>query len=191
MRDVKTKTWKAFTLLEVLLAAVLVGVMLAVGITFLRAGMGASSRTMTQGVVQERVRQVVEVMVRELKDTGETCTGWTVGENPDPADQYYGQDVAVISFSRCVGYDPALELLQWGPVVTYEYEPPVGEEPGKLVRTEDGTRVNVCDNVSAFTVCYVQEDSAMTVTLTVECADPGNAEHTIRVSYTTNVNLRN
>ena len=191
MHDPKTKTRKGFTLLEVVLAALIAGAALAVAVTFLRAGMGASSRTMTQGVVQERVRQVVEVMVRELKDTGETCTGWTVGENPNPAGQYYDQDVSVISFSRCVGYDPALEMLQWGPVVTYEYGPPVGEEPGKLVRTENGMRTEVCDHVGAFTARYVQEDSAVTVTLTVERADPENAEHTIRASYTTSVRLRN
>ena len=96
-----------------------------------------------------------------------------------------------ISFSRCVGYDPALEMLQWGPVVTYDYEAPVGAEPGKLVRTENGTTVSVCDHVSAFTVCYLPDDSLVSVTLTVEREDPESPEHTIRASYTTSVRLRN
>lgn len=191
MRRSGRNSTRAFTLLEVLIASLLLAVMLAVSINLLRAGMSTSSGTVTQGIVQEEARHVVEAFVRELKDAGEVCTGWEVGPNPDPSTQYYGQDVGTISFSRGIGYDPALEMLQWGPVVTYEYEEAVGEEPGKLVRTEGGVRTAVCNYVSDFRVCYEPNDSVVTVTLAVQRLDPDSPDHFVRASYSTSVKLRN
>ena len=144
-----------------------------------------------QGMVQEEARHVVAAIVRELKDSGEECTGWEIGLNPDPPSQYYEQEASRISFSRCIGYDPALEMLQWGPAVTYELDPAVGEEPAKLARTENGVRVGVCDHVGAFTVCYMPDDSLVVITLTVQREDPESRGDLIRASYTTSVRLRN
>jgi prepilin-type N-terminal cleavage/methylation domain-containing protein len=186
-----TESRKAFSLLEVLLVSVIMAVILAVTINLVRSGLSASSRTVTQGATQEEACRVVDALSRELKDSGEGCTGWAVGLNPSPPSQYYGQDVSRISFSRCIGYDPTLELLQWGPVVTYEYQNAVGDEPGKLARTEGGVRVTVCDHVSQFLVHYMPDNSVVVVTLTVECDDPESPGHTIRASHTRNVRLRN
>jgi len=191
MRRLRKESRKAFTLLEVLLVSVIAAVILAATINLVRSGIAASSRTVAQGAVQEEVCRVVDALSRELKDAGEECTGWAVGPNPSPPSQYYGQDVSKISFSRCIGYDPALELRQWGPVVTYEHEGAVGDEPGKLTRTEGGVCVVVCDRVSQFLVRYTQDNSVVVVTLTVECDDPESPGHTIRASHTRNVRLRN
>ena len=82
-------------------------------------------------------------------------------------------------------------MLQWGPVVTYEWGPPSGDEPGKLVRTEGGTRVIVCDHVSEFVVCYQPDDSVVVITVTVTRASPVSRGHFVRASYATTVKLRN
>lgn len=191
MRQVTAKSVKAFSLLELLIASVIMVILIGASFSLLRTGLGASSTTVTQGIVQERARGVVEALAREMKDTGEQCTGWEVGLDPDPVSQHYGQDVSKISFSRCVGYDPALEMLQWGSVVTYEHEPAQGEEPGKLVRTEGGAHVTVCDHVTEFAVCYQPDESAVVITLTVQRESPESRGHFISASYATTVKLRN
>ncbi|KPJ53698.1 MAG: hypothetical protein AMS16_05155 [Planctomycetes bacterium DG_58] len=191
MGEVRVKSGKAFSLLEMLVASLIMVLLVGASINLLRAGLGTSSATVAQGVVQDQARAGAETLARELKDTGVECTGWAVGANPDPVSQYYGQEVNQISFSRCVGYDPALEMLQWGPVVTYQWEPPAGDEPGKLLRTEGGTKIIVCSYVSQFVACYEPDDSVMVITLTVTHPYPGQPGHFVRASYATAVKLRN
>jgi hypothetical protein len=156
-----------------------------------QSGVKLSSRSAAQGMVQENARQVVETIVREVKGAGEDCTGWEVGVNPDPVDQFYDQEVGRISFSRCVGYDSGLELMEWGPVVTYEFEPAIGDEPGKIVRIENGTRVAVCNNVTTFTVTYDSGSSVLAVSATLQVEDPESPGNMIGASYTGNAKLMN
>lgn len=183
--------WNGFTLLEVLIASVLLGLVLAVGVHCLMAGMRVDERTMTQGTVQEQTRQTLDKIVRELKDSGEGCTGWAIGLNPSPATQYYDQDVTRISFSRCTGYNAATDLLTWGPVETFSYQPAQGAEPGKVVRTENGVQTMICDGVSDFHMRYVSTEGRLELTLTVVRRDPESPGHTINASHTTSVKLRN
>ena len=180
-----------FSLLEVLLASVITALIMAVSVNALLRGLGVNSQCLTQGTVQEQARHSVESLVRELKDSSEGCTGWAVGLNPDPVGQYYDQDVIQVSFSRCTGYDPALELRQWGPVVTFSYQPAQGAEPGKLLRTENGVQTVICDNVSDFHVHYVAQNGQFQVTVTVVRDNPQSPGHTIRASHTGTVKLRN
>ncbi|GEM_PF-3934155 len=180
-----------FTLLEVLIASVLIALAVAVGVHALLVGIGVNSRTLTQGTVQEQARQCLEVMVREFKDSGEGCTGWAVGVNPNPADQYYDQDVTQISFSRCTGYDPSADLLEWGPIEAFRYQPAQGAEPGKVVKVAGGGETVICDSASDFRMKYLRDEGSIELTLTVLRADPQSPGHYIRASHTTSVKLRN
>jgi len=180
-----------FTLLEVLLTAALVALILIASVGLLSSGMKTTAQSVTQGSVQEEADRVLERLGRELKDSGVTSTGWEIGINPSPADQFYGQEVTRISFSRCTGYDADMEMLQWGPVVSYQYIAADGAEPGRLVRSENGTTVTVCDNVQDFAACYDADESLMTIRVTVQRENPGSRGHFIRASYTTSVRLRN
>lgn len=180
-----------FSLLEVMVASVLIGLVMAVGVHCMLRGIGVNSRALTQGSVQELARSTVEALLRELKDSGESCTGWAVGLNPAPASQYYDQDVTQLSFSRCIGYDAALDTLQWGSVVTFSYQPAQGDEPGKVIRTENGVQTIVCDRVSDFRACYFAVDGQLQLTLTVTDEDPQSPGHLIVASHTASVTLRN
>ena len=182
---------RAFTLIEVLIASVIAAMILALSIHFMMAGLGVHTRCLTQGTIQDQARQGIETIIRELKDSGEGCTGWAVGINPNPASQFYDQDVTRVGFSRCVGYDPAQDLLLWGPVVSYSFQPAQGAEPGKLVRTESGVPTLVCDRVVDFHVRFLPMTAKFQVTLTVQCPDPESPGHFIRASYQSSVKLRN
>jgi Tfp pilus assembly protein PilE len=191
MRESIGKSRRGFTLLEMAVVALTMAVILVTTILLLKAGLGASSRSAAQGMVQEEARRSVERIARELKDSSEESTGWEVGVNPVPYTQYYDNDVSRISFSRCTGYDATHDLLQWGPVVVYEHQPAAGSEPGKLVRLENGARMTVCDHVSEFAVHYQPDDKVMIVSLTVQTPDLESPGHVVRASYSDRVKLRN
>jgi prepilin-type N-terminal cleavage/methylation domain-containing protein len=191
MRANRRYARRAFTLLEVMLASAILAVVLALSIHMLLAGVGLNSRCLTQGSAEEEVVRVVEMIKRELKDSGEGCTGWAVGANPNPASQYYSQSVSQVSFSRCIGYDPANDLRQWGPVITYQLQPAQGSEPAKLLKKENNVQVPVCNNVGDFHVRYQPDNALFEVTLTVSLVDPTNRGHTIRASHTEKIRLRN
>lgn len=180
-----------FTLLEVLIASVLMALAMGIGMHCLLAGMKVNSRTLTQGTVQEQARQCLDSMVRELKDSGEGCTGWAIGLNPTPASQFYDIDVNQVSFSRCTGYDAASDLLSWGPVVKLSFQPPQGMDLGKVVRTEGGVQTLICDGVADFHMHYVSLTGELQLTLTVARWDPVSPGHVISASHTTAVKLRN
>ena len=182
---------RAFSLLELFLAASILAIILVVSMTLLSTGVNTSSRSALQGSVQEEAGRSVERLARELKDSGEASTGWEVGVDPSPYDQFYNEEVMKISFSRCVGYDAELELLQWSPVVTYEFVPGAGAQPGTLNRTEGGSTTTVCDHVNAFTVRYDPTKSTVVIMLTVQQENPESRGHFVRASYTTTVGLRN
>ena len=181
----------AFTLLEVLIASLLIAFAVAIAVHCLVAGIRVNSETLTQGTVQEQARQCLETMVRELKDSGEGCTGWAVGLNPNPTSQFYNRDVTQVSFSRCTGYDPVLDLLHWGPVVTYSFQAAQGAEPGKLLRREGSSQTPICDHVSDFHVRYLPTTAQFTMTLTLQCPDPDSPGHLIRSSLNQTIKLRN
>ena len=180
-----------FTLIEVLLASVLLAAAMGIAVHCLLAGLKVNSRTLTQGTVQEQARQHLDAMVRELKDSGEGCTGWAIGINPNPANQFYNIDVTQVCFSRCTGYDATNDQLLWGPVIKLSFLPPQGAEPGKVVRTESGVQTLVCDNVADFRVHYVSLTGELRLTLTVARWDPVSAGHVVCSSHTTSVKLRN
>ena len=182
---------KGFSLLEVLLASMFIAMAVGVGVHCLVAGIRVNDRTLTQGMVQELARQSLERMVRELKDSGEGCTGWSVGLNPSPANQYYDQYVTRVSFSRCTGYNTGADMLTWGPVVTLSYQAAQGAEPGKAVRTQNGVQTTICDGVSDFRMKYISVEGSLELTLTVMRRDPESPGHWIRSSHTTSVKLRN
>jgi len=182
---------RGFTLLEVFLAAAILAIILVVTMTLWSAGVRTSSRSALQGSVQEEAGRAMERLARELKDSGEQSTGWQVGVDPAPYDQFYGQDVGRISFSRCVGYDAGLELLEWSPVVTWEFVPGAGAQPGTLVRTENGNATPVCSNVNAFTLRYEADRSTVVITLVIQQENPESRGQFVRASYTTTVALRN
>ncbi len=192
MDGARRTSGKGFGLLELVVVTALAGVILLLTMGLLRTGLGTSSRSATQGTVQEEARRTVESVMRELKDSGESSTGWEIGVMPNPYTQYYDTDVNRIRFSRCIGYDAATDLLLWGPAVTYVHEPPsAGGEPGKLMRIENGVQTRVCDHVTAFTVRYVPDERLIIVSLTVEMPDPESRTHTIRADCTERVRLRN
>lgn len=191
MRDGVRISTRGFTLLELAVVTLIAGVILAATVGLLRAGLGSSSRSATQGLAQEEARRTVEAIARELKDSGESSTGWEVGVSPNPYTQYYDNDVRRVRFSRCVAYDAVNDLRLWGPMVTYEHQPASGAESGKLVRTENGVQMPVCDHVSAFAFRYVPDERLAILSLTVEHVDPGNRDHVIRADCTKRVRLRN
>ena len=185
------KSEAGFSLIEVLLASALMALIIAVGVHCTLRGMGVNSRCLTQGGVQEVARRTVEAMLREMKDSGESCTGWAIGLNPSPVSEFYDQDVTQVSFSRCIGYDVGLDTLQWGPVVTLSFQPAQGAEPGKVIRTENGVQTIICDRVGDFRACYLSMEGRLELTVTVTSDDPQSPGHVIRASHTGSVKLRN
>ncbi len=182
---------RGFTLLEVMIVAAMVAAILLMSMSMTWLGVQTAARSSAQSSVQGQARNAVEAIARELKDSSENSSGWEIGENPTPYDEFYGQDVGKISFSRCVGYDAELELLQWSVAVTYEFTPPDGDEPGKLTRTINGIRMVVCDRVSAFIVNYSPDAGSCEITVTVSTTDPVDPGLVTRASYSTSQVLRN
>jgi len=191
MRRVRAPHDRAFGLIELVVTALIAAVALVASIQMMRGGLGASEQSIAQGMVQEEALRTVESVVRELKDSGVTSTGWTVGVNPNVYNQYYDTDVGSIQFSRCTGYDVTQQLLLWGPVVTYSFVPPTGSEPGRVQRKEGATTANVCDHVVSFTVHYVSASNLVIVSLGVQVPDPENASRLIGAGCTKQVKLRN
>jgi Tfp pilus assembly protein PilV len=191
MRRERAHSDRAFTLIELFLAAALVAMILIVSISLLSTGWQTSAQSTAQGSVQAEADRLIERLARELKDSSEQSTGWQVGANPSPADQFYGQPVSRISFSRCTGYDPGLEALEWSPVVTYNFVPPFNGQVGRVTRTENNFTVTVCEQVQTFEIVYDADERMVNVTLVVQRNNPLDAGRAVRAAYTTGVRLRN
>ena len=182
---------RGFTLIEVLLALVLAALVMGAALTFFLTGIGANSRCLTQGSVLEEARRAVEAMTQEVKDSSESCTGWEIGVDPLPPDQYYDTEVTQVSFSRCIGYDTTLDLPEWGPVVTFGYEPAQGDEPGKIFRMSGGVKTYTCDSVANFYMKYLSGTGQIEVMVAVSRRDPESPDHMICAAHTALVSLRN
>ena len=148
------------------------------------AGSTTYANTTRQNTLQENGRRVLDQMSAEFRlanpDTlvvGTTYSSTSVTKNGSTSTTTVG--VTTVSFQVSTGFEAG--VTTWGSTIEYAYEASDVDsnnnsikDEGRLVRSQDGETVRLCDYVKAGGFTAVKTGSTLALTLTLQVADEKN-----------------
>ena len=185
-----------FTLLESLVAVVILTGMMGLTLTVMIDASAVKTTASVTGELNMTARRCVDRVVKDLRYSGVDSDGWSLPEDVQ---------LRTVSFSRCVGYDTATALPVWGPVVTYSWEVAPDEtedgvdnnnngviDEGLLYRdTDDASRAMIARNVVKDGFFITRSGSEVTIRVTIARRDPTHPSGIITGAFETSLVLRN
>ncbi|MCZ6691213.1 MAG: type II secretion system protein [Planctomycetota bacterium] len=147
---------RGFTLIEVMIALVLVVVIFGVAAGVVAQGQASLGGSSLQGEMQDRARLTLNRLAEELRSAGPTCPDWRVPLSGDTLCEY----------RKCDGYDPERAEVLWKPVAA---SPPkriilIDDPDGRdkqlvIVDDSEGVEVALQGGVSAFSIVVDPDDT--------------------------------
>ena len=111
---------RGFTLVEVLIAVVLVVIIFGVAAGTIIAGQDSLGGSSLQGEMQDRAQLALTRIAAELMATGPSCPDW----EPNPA-----AATVMVEYRLCKGYNPVTAEVEW--------DPPEGIAPRQIVLVDN------------------------------------------------------
>ena len=116
---------RGFTLVEVMIALVIVAIIFGVAAATIVTGQNALGGSSLQGELQDRARNCMNRIADELMSSGPSCPGWEIPLS----------GTVLAKYRKCMGYDPETAEVLWDP-------PFPGAEPKQLVLDDDDPEVS-------------------------------------------------
>ena len=158
---------RGFTIIELLIVAVLMLFLVAVIGHVMRSATIATQVHSAFGKLRSGQDEAMNRMTREIRQSGDGCTDWSVAAGS-------------LTFNICNGFDGITRT--WGPAITYALD-----AGGSLVRTENGNAAIILKRVTTLT--FTLNGSLLEILLTSE--EPGVDQEAMEATCTGEVFLNN
>ena len=171
-----------FTLVEVMISSVVLGVLVLAVYALLHQGSASYADASRDNTLQENSRRVLDRISEELRMA-------------NPATLIVGTQTSggSLSFQVSAGFKSG--VMTWGTVIQYQLQPSIVDantnsiqDDYKLVRIQDGQSVKLCDYVQAGGFVLSQAGTRITITLNLGMVD--EKRRPVASSVTTSVSLR-
>lgn len=176
-RPRRPRSRMGFTLLEILISAIILGGVVASSLAFLLSSERWFASGLAADVLDQRARDLVEQIGRDLRQAGAATL---IPPNPDRS--------TTVAFQQPTGY--ADDGVAWGPVISYGLVETPGAAPFQsCVRTSGGRGIALGGEIVPGGLTFTLAAEGITIALTLQRALP-SGETLVRSAATT-VRLRN
>lgn len=165
-----------FTLLEVIAAAVILGVIGTIAMVSDLAGSVAMDRSVMWVDLQNRTEVLLAPMVREIEGSSPSRLA-----SPAPG----ASATSIVFQTRSALSDPLNGNLEWSAPITYAFNPgAAARNPSTITRTQNGVTQVICDRISSLTFSVDPSLPLVNYSVTASAWDPSGTAASPREAMT-------